>query len=64
MKPKINARSWDPALEKTILKDWEENDIYNLSFSEQKKSFFIDTPPPYPSGNPWHIGAGEPLRTN
>ena len=54
---KINAKSWDPALEKTILKDWEKNDIYNLSSSEQKKPFVIDTPPPYPSGKPWHIGA-------
>ncbi|MEM3107337.1 MAG: valine--tRNA ligase, partial [Candidatus Nitrosotenuis sp.] len=26
-------------------------------FTPQDKNFVIDTPPPYPSGRPWHIGA-------
>lgn len=57
MEPKIAAKSWNPAVEKTIFKKWEKEDLYNFSIIEQKQSFVIDTPPPYPSGSPWHIGA-------
>ncbi|MCH7648498.1 MAG: valine--tRNA ligase, partial [Thaumarchaeota archaeon] len=37
------------------LKQWEEEKIYD--FIPQEDNFTIDTPPPYPSGRPWHIGA-------
>jgi valyl-tRNA synthetase len=57
MEPKIAAKSWNPAVEKTIFKKWEKEDLYNFSIIEQKQPFVIDTPPPYPSGSPWHIGA-------
>ena len=58
MGPKIEAKSWNPALEQSIFKIWEDNNLYVFSntFTE-KKPFVIDTPPPYPSGRPWHIGA-------
>src|SRR5215208_4143316 len=51
MEPKIQSTAWNPEIiEKAILKKWEEEegDIYH---------FAIDTPPPYASGRPWHIGA-------
>src|SRR5919108_461037 len=57
MQPKITAKSWNPAVEKTIFSKWEDADIYKFSIIEQKHAFVIDTPPPYPSGRPWHIGA-------
>lgn len=55
MEPKISEKAWNPKLEKKILKQWEDNKIYD--FVPQENNFTIDTPPPYPSGRPWHIGA-------
>lgn len=55
MESKIKETAWDPQLELQILKQWEESHLYN--FVPQDKNFVIDTPPPYPSGKPWHIGA-------
>jgi len=56
MEPKIQSTSWNPEIEKAILKKWEEQDIYRFAINEEP-AFVIDTPPPYPSGRPWHIGA-------
>jgi len=55
MEPKITEKAWNPELEKKILKQWEEDKTYH--FVPQDDNFTIDTPPPYPSGRPWHIGA-------
>ena len=55
MEPKISEKAWNPELEKKILKQWEDDKIYD--FVPQEDNFTIDTPPPYPSGRPWHIGA-------
>ncbi len=55
MEPKIKEKAWNPELEKKILKDWDEEKIYE--FTPTENNFTIDTPPPYPSGRPWHIGA-------
>jgi valyl-tRNA synthetase len=57
MVPKIEAKSWNPTLEKEILKKWESDDTYSFSVESDKSPFVIDTPPPYPSGRPWHLGA-------
>jgi valyl-tRNA synthetase len=60
MEPKIQSTSWNPEIEKSILKKWEEGggDIYHFAIDDESKpAFVIDTPPPYPSGRPWHIGA-------
>jgi valyl-tRNA synthetase len=63
MKPKIQSTSWNPEIERAILKKWEEDeeeheDIYHFAIDDgSKPPFVIDTPPPYPSGRPWHIGA-------
>ena len=55
MNPKISEKAWDPKLEAEILACWQEQKIYQ--FTVQENNFTIDTPPPYPSGKPWHIGA-------
>lgn len=55
MEPKIKEKAWNPELEKGILKMWADEGIYD--FVPQEKNYTIDTPPPYPSGRPWHIGA-------
>ena len=55
MNPKISEKAWNPELEKEILRQWQEEKIYE--FTPQEDNFTIDTPPPYPSGRPWHIGA-------
>ena len=54
--PKIQAKSWNHEVEKSIMLKWEHDDLYRFTISE-KPAFAIDTPPPYPSGKPWHIGA-------
>ncbi len=53
--PKIKEKKWNKKLEEVVRKRWEKADIY--AFKPGKKNFSIDTPPPYPSGRPWHIGA-------
>jgi len=55
--PKLKETRWDPSLELEILKKWEEEDLYRFDGKSRKRLFLIDTPPPYPSGRPWHIGA-------
>jgi valyl-tRNA synthetase len=59
MEPKIQSTSWNPEIiENAILKKWEDEDIYHFAIDDESKpAFVIDTPPPYPSGRPWHIGA-------
>ncbi len=55
MEPKIKEKAWDPEIEKKILKQWRDSHLYE--FHPEGDIFVIDTPPPYPSGKPWHIGA-------
>ncbi|MEM3144090.1 MAG: class I tRNA ligase family protein, partial [Candidatus Nitrosotenuis sp.] len=55
MEPKIKETSWNPELENKILEQWHKTGLYD--FVPQESNFVIDTPPPYPSGRPWHIGA-------
>src|SRR5688500_19408880 len=58
MEQKIQSTSWNTKIiEEAILKKWEEKGIYHFKIDESKPAFVIDTPPPYPSGRPWHIGA-------
>ena len=55
MEPKIKEKAWNPELELHILKKWQESHLYD--FTPTSENYTIDTPPPYPSGRPWHIGA-------
>ena len=49
-------KNWDRRLEKEI--EGKVNSLkWTFSPSSEKKIFSIDTPPPYTSGRPWHLGA-------
>ena len=56
-KPKIDEKRWDHQTEKVTQSLWEKEKLYRFNINSRKKVFVIDTPPPYPSGRPWHIGA-------
>ena len=55
MEPKIQEKVWEPKIESEIRKTWDESGIYDFTIKDS--NYTIDTPPPYPSGRPWHIGA-------
>lgn len=44
-------------MEEELLAKWESEGIYAFNKNSRRRLFLIDTPPPYPSGRPWHIGA-------
>ncbi|MEM7827703.1 MAG: valine--tRNA ligase [Candidatus Aenigmatarchaeota archaeon] len=56
MQPKLKEGRWSKDLEKVMLEKWKKEKLYTFDV-KAKKIFSIDTPPPYPSGRPWHIGA-------
>lgn len=55
MEPAIKEKAWNPEIEGRIRREWEESGAHALP--EAESYYTIDTPPPYPSGRPWHIGA-------
>jgi valyl-tRNA synthetase len=57
MEPKLREKRWTTAMEKELARRWENDDLYMFNMKTRKKVFSIDTPPPYPSGRPWSIGA-------
>src|SRR5919106_6656218 len=61
MEPIIPTKSWNREIESQILKSWDLEDLYSFTLKKNGDNdnsvFVIDTPPPYPSGKPWHIGA-------
>ncbi|MFH8086832.1 MAG: valine--tRNA ligase [Candidatus Aenigmatarchaeota archaeon] len=57
MKPKLREKRWNINLERKVLREWFKEKIFRVKLKSNKKIFTIDTPPPYPSGLPWHIGA-------
>jgi len=54
--PKIEDKKWNPTKESKILDLWEK-ERRRFDENSENEIFVIDTPPPYPSGRPWHIGA-------
>ena len=55
---KLEATSWDPKLESEIRQAWEFEKAFEFKPQMNKNlNFVMDTPPPYPSGKPWHVGA-------
>jgi len=54
--PELKEKRWEISKEKEIQEFWQKNKIYKFD-ENSKKIFSIDTPPPYPSGKPWHVGA-------
>lgn len=60
MEPIITSTSWNHEIESQVLKSWDSENLYSFTLKKNDNSdsvFVIDTPPPYPSGKPWHIGA-------
>ncbi|MCL7382928.1 MAG: valine--tRNA ligase [Thaumarchaeota archaeon] len=55
--PRIEEKRWQPSWEMRIFEKWLEEGIYKVGLRPRRRLFVIDTPPPYPSGRPWHIGA-------
>ena len=55
--PKIVKKRWDHNTELLTQQFWEKEGLYKFNVNTKKSIFTIDTPPPYPSGRPWHIGA-------
>lgn len=55
MEPKIKEKAWNPGLEPEIMEKWRRSKTF--AFVPTDNNYTIDTPPPYPSGRPWHIGA-------
>lgn len=56
--PILTETIWDPKHEQEIIQLWQQEKLYEFSPKAQKsKNFIMDTPPPYPSGKPWHPGA-------
>ncbi len=51
----IKEKRWKKEFESELSRFWNESKVYE--FKPSKDVFSIDTPPPYPSGKPWHIGA-------
>jgi valyl-tRNA synthetase len=54
---RIEEKKWNSNSEIKILRKWESIRTDNTSIDKKRIPFVIDTPPPYPSGRPWHIGA-------
>ncbi len=62
MDTKIAEKNWSSEIEKRILNQWEKDNIYGIDDDNDNQLgienyYILDTPPPYPSGKPWHIGA-------
>ena len=62
MDTKIAEKIWSSEIEKRILNQWEKDNIYGIDDDNDNQLgienyYILDTPPPYPSGKPWHIGA-------
>jgi len=55
--PRLKHKNWTIENEKLIAQKWRNEGVFKLDPSSKKTLFVIDTPPPYPSGTPWHIGA-------
>ena len=54
--PLADLKSWDKSIEAQIFQKWEKEGIGRFDVDSSKHLFVIDTPPPYPSGRPWHVG--------
>jgi valyl-tRNA synthetase len=54
--PLADMKSWDKSFEQQVFRRWEEEGIGSFDLNSSKPLFIIDTPPPYPSGRPWHVG--------
>ena len=51
----MKEKAWDKELEKPIVQEWRDNQVYKFDASSTKPVYSIDTPPPYVNA-PVHIG--------
>lgn len=55
--PLSEVKSWDKSLEPEIFGRWQSEGLLGkFDVDSSKPLFVMDTPPPYPSGRPWHVG--------
>ncbi len=54
---RIEEKKWNSNNEVKIRQKWESARVDKTPINREQAHFVIDTPPPYPSGRPWHIGA-------
>jgi valyl-tRNA synthetase len=54
---RIEEKKWNSNNEAKIRQNWESARVDKTPINREQAPFVIDTPPPYPSGRPWHIGA-------
>ena len=54
-RPKLEEKRWSVSKEIELLKIWESEGMFKTKIDPNKKTFVIDTPPPYMSGK-MHIG--------
>ncbi|MBE5729759.1 valine--tRNA ligase [Candidatus Parvarchaeota archaeon] len=50
-------KNWGNDQELSVLDGWKKEGPIKFSIDSKKPYFGIDTPPPYTSGRPWHVGA-------
>ena len=55
--PKLKDKRWNTSMEAEIARKWMNENLYKFHLRTRRKIFSIDTPPPYPSGRPWSVGA-------
>ncbi len=55
--PKIKEKQWNSTMEREVARKWTSDDLQTFRPKARRKMFSIDTPPPYPSGRPWSVGA-------
>jgi len=55
MEALLKEKAWDKELEKPIVQEWRDNQVYKFDASSTKPVYSIDTPPPYVNA-PVHIG--------
>ena len=53
----LDVKGWGRDLEKEMQRRFSDLGPSTFDIASKKPFFGIDTPPPYPSGRPWHLGA-------
>jgi len=56
-KPRLKEKRWNRNMEAALAQRWVSEGLYKFHLRTRKRIFSIDTPPPYPSGRPWSVGA-------
>jgi len=57
LQPAVKEMRWSLGKEEKLFRRWRREGVHSFHPPIKRKIFTIDTPPPYPSGRIWHIGA-------